>query len=238
MKISDMFYECAYKNNWKTTGDDVDYKFKETRNELIIFFSPSNSLVDWKRNFMFKKCPYKDMQIPYKVHRGFLKAWKEVADIIIKKVTEFEHGDPHDDLVNSRYKYNVITIVGYSHGAAIAQLCHEAVWYHRPDLRNTVNFVTYAFEPPRIFGHYNMPDNLKERWKNCILMRTNNDIVTHLPPKIFGYCDVNAICQLEGDTSLVKNKLPECFKSHYEVVVYDAVLKLEKQIYEQAESTK
>lgn len=232
MTISEMFYECAYKGNWETVGNDVDYKFKETRDELIIFFSPSNSLTDWKRNFMFKKRPYKSMSEPYKVHRGFLKAWKEVEDIIIKKVTEIENGDPHDDLANSRYKHRVITIVGYSHGGALAQFCHECVWFHRPDLRHSLNFVTYAIESPRIFGHYKMSDKLKERWMNCILIRTNNDIVTYMPPKLFGYCDVNAVCQIEGDTSLVKRRLPKCVKSHYEQVVYDALLKLEQRLYD------
>lgn len=28
------------------------------------------------------------MKVPYKVHRGFLAAWKEVEDIVIAKITE------------------------------------------------------------------------------------------------------------------------------------------------------
>lgn len=232
MTISELFYECAYALDWSTTGDDVNFKFYEKDDCLTIYFAPSNSLTDWKRNFMFKAQPYKDMAIPYKVHRGFLKAWKEVEDIIIKKITEIQDSDPHDDVGNSTYKYRDITIVGYSHGAALAQFCHECVWYHRLDLRKSPHFITYAFEAPRIFAHKTMPKELKERWSNCILFRTNNDIVTHMPPKLFGYCDVNAVCQIDGDISLVKNKLPKCFKSHYEVVVYDALLKLEHFLYD------
>lgn len=28
------------------------------------------------------------MKIPYRVHRGFLEAWKEVEDIVIDKILE------------------------------------------------------------------------------------------------------------------------------------------------------
>ena len=55
------------------------------------------------------------MEIPYYVHRGFLAAWKEVEDIIINKIS------------NPAYKQ--IVTVGYSHGGALAGLCHECVWY-------------------------------------------------------------------------------------------------------------
>ena len=53
------------------------------------------------------------MEVSYRVHRGFLAAWKEVEDIIIAKIK-----DP---------KWTKIVTVGYSHGGALAGFCHECV---------------------------------------------------------------------------------------------------------------
>lgn len=224
MKASELFRECAWSTKYEEAGESVNYMFDDRHDgSLIIYFEATNSRIDWLHNFMFKKRPYKDMSIPYKVHRGFLKCWKTVEDIVIEKITQKENGC---------FKYTDISIVGYSHGGALAQFCHECVWFHRPDLRNSLHLVTYAFESPRIFGARKVPDNLKERWTNCLLFRVNNDIVTHLPPKLFGFCDVNAICKLEGDVSIIKNHLPKCFKAHYPLVVYNALRKLEEKLYD------
>ena len=54
-------------------------------------------------------------------HRGFLNSWESVKEKLEKHILDNKIGK--------------ITVVGYSHGAAIAALCHEHVWYVRPDLR-------------------------------------------------------------------------------------------------------
>lgn len=216
-KLSELFYECAFVGNYQTTGNSVNYKFIEEDDSLYIYFEGSNSSTDWMRNFMFKKRPYKDMEIPYKVHRGFLTAWKEVEDIIINKICEDgEYG----------YKWKHITVVGYSHGGALAFFAHECVWYWRPDLR-LEGLETFAFEGPRVFGGFRIPKGLRERWELFTLIRTNNDLVTHVPPRLFKYCHAGEMLKVKGDTSLVDNKLPKCVKSHYPQVVYDALLKYE-----------
>jgi hypothetical protein len=224
--LSELFYECAFKGGYQQVGDSVNYKFIVKGKSLTIYFQGSNSITDWVRNFLFKKRPYKDMKIPYKVHRGFLAAWKEVEDIIIEKVTRKELDSPE-------YMYDDIIIVGYSHGGALAQLCHECVWYHRPDLR-LFNLRTYAFEAPRMFGHYRVSDKLQERWEECVIIRTNNDIVTHCPPRIFKYCHVGTVFTFKGDISKAPDKwyIPKCVKSHYPEVVYDAILNKEKTLYQ------
>lgn len=217
-KLSKLFHECAYEISYKEAGDDVDYAFVEEGSTLYIYFQGSNSITDWVRNFLFGKKPYKDMEIPYRVHRGFLAAWKEVEDIIINKICE-------DD--DNGFKWKHIVIVGYSHGGALAAFCHECVWFWRPDLRDG-GFEGYGFEAPRIYAGFKVKKALKERWANFTVIRTNNDIVTHCPPRLFAYTHVGNLLKVKGSTEFVKNWLPKCIKSHYPPVVYDALLKFEK----------
>ena len=132
-KLSKLFHECAYEIKYQQVGDSVNYAFKEGGSTLYIYFEGSNSITDWVRNFLFPAVPYKDMDIEYKVHRGFLAAWKEVEDIIIEKITEKEL--PEDSPEN-RYKWQHIIVVGYSHGGALAAFAHECIFYWRPDLRD------------------------------------------------------------------------------------------------------
>lgn len=155
------------------------------------------------------------MEIPYRVHCGFLAAWKEVEDIIIEKIINPE--------------YQNIVIVGYSHGGALAAFCHECVWFYRPDLREK-GLVTYAFEAPRIYAGFKVKKELQERWAHCYIIRNNNDIVTHCPPSIFCYCHVGNIIQIHGDLSQVKNRLPKCIKSHYPQSVYDGLKDIENNL--------
>lgn len=132
MKLSDLFHRCAYDVHYEQVGDSVNYAFEEEGSTLYIYFEGSNSTTDWIRNFLFGKQPYHDMEIPYRVHRGFLTAWKEVEDLIIEKITQKE-----TKLVLNRktkkydktetYKYKHIIVVGYSHGGALAAFCHECV---------------------------------------------------------------------------------------------------------------
>lgn len=61
-------------------------------------------------------------------------------------------------------------------------------------------------------------------------MRDGSDIVTHCPPKIFGYCHVGNIIKIKGDSSLVnKWYMPKCIKYHFPQVVYDGLLKDENK---------
>ena len=216
-KLSTLFHACAYDIQYKQAGDSVNYAFAEDGSTLFIYFQGSNSISDWWRNFMFPKKPYKDMEIEYRVHRGFLAAWKEVEDIIIGKIREF-------DYKKGEYKWQEIYIIGYSHGAALAGLCHECVWFYRKDLRRS-RLHGYGFEAPRFYGGFAVKEVLEQRWESFTVIRCNNDIVTHCPPTIFRFCHVGKMLKIKGDISLVENKQPKCVKSHYPQVVYDALLK-------------
>lgn len=218
MKKSELFFKCAYTIPYKQVGDSVNYAFEEQDDILYIYFEGSNSITDWVRNFLFPAKPYKDMEISYRVHRGFLAAWKEVEDIIIAKITE---------KVQDQYKWKKIIVIGYSHGGALAGLCHECVWFWRPDLRKD-GLEGYGFEAPRFYAGFKVKKALQERWKTFKVIRNNIDIVTHCPPALLCFCHVGEIYKVYGDRKLVENKMPCFVKDHFPQCVYDGLKKDEE----------
>lgn len=183
-----LFRKVLYAK-YETIGDDVDYCFQEEGKTLYILFQWSASKSDWINNFAFKCKPYKDMEIPYKVHGGFLKCWKAVEDIVIEKITEID--------TDGQYKYNTIYCAGYSHGGALTMLCHECVWFHRPDIRKSCYSV--SFDGPRVYGGYKVKPELRERWVHFFEVRNDSDIVTHVPFWIMGFTHVGNILHIGRD---------------------------------------
>ena len=200
MTLQKLFQMCAYEIDYDTIGDSVNYKFiEEDEGEtLYIYFQGSNSISDWVENFLFTKKLYKE----FKVHRGFYRAYSQVRDLMLNMVY------CHD--------YKKIIVVGYSHGGALAQLAHEDVVYHFPNLE----VKTYAFEAPRCLK---VNKRYRERWKNLTMIKNGNDIVTHMPPKIFGYTDLGTTIKIKGDTSLVNKRIPKCVKYHFPQVVLNGI---------------
>lgn len=184
--LTELFQICNLDKDYITVSDgahEVDYKFLEEDDTLYIFFEPSDGKIDWRVNFAYWRKPYKDMEAPYRVHGGFLDSWKLIDDFIVDKVKDS--------------KWRHIVVVGYSHGAALAALCHEAVWYHRPDLREE-GLVGYGFDGPRIYAGFVIKPALKERWRTFTMFRNWNDIVTHAPPMIFGFRHVGTVTKIRG----------------------------------------
>ena len=221
MHISELFY-LTCSTDYTTTEGGVDYAFQEDGDTLYIFFQGSSQKVDWKNNFDFPKKPYIDMDTPYRVHRGFLKCWKEIEDIVISKIKTVNKNE---------FKYKKIIVSGYSHGGALAQFCHECVWYHRPDIRE--NCWSYGFEAPRIYGGFRVKKELRERWAHFILIRNHKDIVTHVPPRFLGFCDLGTVLHIgryqhySGRTDCAG---PECIRSHYPDPVRDSLKEVDFEV--------
>lgn len=75
-----------------------------------------------------------------------------------------------------------IVIAGYSHGAALALLCHEYCMYNRRDIKTAVS--GYGFGCPRVvFGI--LKKSVRERFEGFFVIRNKGDLVTHLPPVFF-----------------------------------------------------
>lgn len=137
---------------------------KKIGDEVVIAFLGSNSKIDWRNNFTFYKKPYKDMEVPFFCHSGFLKCWKLVRDEIEEKVLA----------LNPRH----ITVTGHSYGGAMATFCIEDMWFLFPELRSKMQCVTFG--APRVLGLWNYK-KIKERWESQRLFTNGSDIVTCVP---------------------------------------------------------
>ena len=137
---------------------------------ITVAFEKSNGKIDWRNNFAFSARPYRDMQEVWLCHRGFMKVFRALLPYL--------EGIFLDEGVKS------FRLVGYSHGAALALLAQEYILYPRPELQGSV--VGYGFGCPRVIaGH--IPPALEKRLEDFTVIRNIDDIVTHLPPRLFGY---------------------------------------------------
>ena len=63
----------------KQQGKDTQYCIVETEDETVILFLGSNSKRDWLTNdFPKKPKNITRMEVPFTVHRGYLKEWKMI----------------------------------------------------------------------------------------------------------------------------------------------------------------
>ena len=193
-----LFNRCL-NAKYKHVENDGDYALEREGDSLYILFECSNGKVDWKNNFDFPTKPYKVMEITWSCHRGFLKVWKSIEPYIANAII-----DP---------TVKKITIVGYSHGAAIASLCHEYVWYNRPDLREG-NLEGFGFGCPKVYWGF-MKKALKERWEHFHPIKNCSDIVTTVPPVIFGFIHVNKVYKLKNKTLKNRHGNIKSVDSHY-----------------------
>lgn len=180
MKLSEMFKRCL-EIPYNHIENSADYAVERIGNTLYIYLECSNGEIDWLNNFDFPAKPYERMQEGqiWFAHRGFMRVFKSVEEHIAEHVAD--------------KTLEQIVTVGYSHGGALAVLCHEYVWYNRPDLRNSIE--GYAFGAPRVIWGARLHSLLK-RWDRFLLVRNINDIVTHLPPKILGYTHVGRMLEI------------------------------------------
>ena len=165
------------KAKYTHLDNDASYCFEQKGDTLHIYFEWSNSKEDWRNNFDFPAKPYRDMKDKWYCHRGFLRVWKTI--------------EPHlKDYIMSA-DINTILIAGYSHGGAIAQLCYEYCKFNRPDC----DIYGYGFGAPRVlWGSVN--ERVKSRFEGFVVIRNKNDIVTHLPPLVFGFRNVGSMLKI------------------------------------------
>lgn len=177
--LYELFSECVHIP-YAVAGCCANYAVRRGGDVLYIFFEKSDGASDWKSNLDFPAKAYKRMdKTAWFAHRGFLAVWKEIEPTLAPHIADAS--------------IRKIVIVGYSHGAAVAVLCHEYVWYNRPDLRETVE--GYGFGCPRVFWGIQTAD-LRQRWKHFTVIRNIDDLVTHLPPRVFGYSHVGKLLKI------------------------------------------
>ncbi len=173
-----LFKNCL-EAPYTTYEDCADIAIIKSKTTLEIYFEASADNCDWKNNLDFpavEKCH--DGDCIY-AHRGFVRVFKAVEEHIREKI------------MNKGIK-NII-ICGYSHGAALAVLCHEYVWQNRPDIQQ--NIIGFGFGCPRVMWG-KMPEDIKKRWENFTVVRNLDDIITHLPPSALGYRHVGKMLEI------------------------------------------
>ena len=170
-----------------------DYAIKREGDLLKIFFEWSDGKEDWRNNFDFPAKPYKGMEHLWFCHRGFLKVWKSIEPYLVDSI-----GDPN---------IRKIEIVGYSHGAAIALLCYEYCIFHRPDA--VIEGV--GFGCPRVFWGI-VPKAVKDRFLGFRVVRNGNDIVTHVPPVLFGFRHISEVVEIGKSKGIVKDHYPDEYR--------------------------
>lgn len=143
----------------------ASYAYEQNGNTLLILFEWSNGATDWKNNFDFPAKAYRNMPDRWYAHRGFVKVWKVIEDKLAPVISD--------------RRIKKIVIAGYSHGAALALLCHEYCMFNRPDI--TSDICGYGFGCPKVvFGF--LKKSVKERFRGFYVIRNKKDIVTHVPP--------------------------------------------------------
>lgn len=177
------------KDKYVHIDNDASFYFERKCDTLYIYFEKSNGAIDWLNNFKFSarsvismKKPYKDMCDKWKAHRGFLGVWKEIEPYLQPYICDLT--------------VNKIVIGGYSHGAAVALLCHEYCKYNRPDISD--NIEGYGFGAPRVVWGF-VGKSVKKRFEGFTVIRNGKDIVTHAPPAIFGYHHVGNMIEIGQD---------------------------------------
>lgn len=179
MKLYEIFENCL-NADYITLENCADVAMIRNGLFLQIYFEASMSDVDWQNNLDFPAvCHARQNDLTWCAHRGFVRVWK-TAEQYVK------------DAINDRSTQKIL-IAGYSHGAALALLCHEYVWFNRPDLRDRLT--GYGFGCPRVVWGIPSPA-LKSRWQRFTVVRNIDDIVTHLPPKILGYTHVGKMLEI------------------------------------------
>ena len=194
MKLSYQFETCL-NAKYTHVENAGDFAIRRNKGTLFIYLECSDGKTDWKNNLDFPAKPYRRMgKTVWFAHRGFMKVWKSIEPYVTDAIM--------DETVKK------IVTVGYSHGAALAVMCHEYAWYNRPDIRD--NVIGYGFGCPRVFWGIKTK-KLKERWKQFTVIRNINDVVTHVPPAIFGFSHVGTKLKIgeRGKYSKIDAHRPE-----------------------------
>ena len=191
MKLSALFEKCLHAP-YIHVGEGADYYVERVGSTLYIYLEASNGGEDWKNNLDFPKRPYcREEECPFRAHRGFLRVWESLSPVVASMIVDTS--------------VKKVVNVGFSHGAALAVLCHEYVWGRRSDLRSVIE--GYGFGCPRVVWGAHPA----ERWERFTVVRNIDDLITHLPPAILGFRHVGQMLTIgeRGRYSRIDAHRPE-----------------------------
>jgi triacylglycerol lipase len=154
---------------------------------IISFTGTEGKIADWVTDLKVFKETWTEANPLGQVHNGFYQA---LSSVWKKLLTE---------LNSLRTNNQSIWITGHSLGGALATLAAATLHLQSP----TFNIGgVYTFGCPRVANHKfskNYNQKLKDITFRCV---NNNDVVTRVPPQIFGYSHVGKILYFDADGKL------------------------------------
>lgn len=164
---------------------NYEMHYEDKRNVIQINFQATTGNMDWIANFLFIKKYYDSFEwegkkITLKVHNGWAAMYKAMKNQIRDRVSVLMHVYPTAE----------IEIVGWSLGSGMAQLCAQDIFYN---FGRKVFLYTYGSVNPwktNIFNRRKIKKYLRECCYECYNFTNVNDIVTYLPPRLFGFIKI------------------------------------------------
>jgi hypothetical protein len=175
--MRELFISCL-NVEYRHVENGGSFAYVRDGDVLYLFFEKSNGEEDWYNNLSYHAVSVGREGDGWFCHEGFLRVWQSILPYLAGQIQSMS--------------VRRIVSVGYSHGAALALLCHEYIWYARPDLDG--NFEGYGFGCPRVI--YGRVAGEGERWHDFFVVRNIDDSITHLPPRIFGYRHVGNLIEI------------------------------------------
>ena len=187
-------FESCLVADYREVEDAGSFAVVRDGELLYLFFEKSNGGEDWINNLSYRAIDC-ECEGDFFCHRGFLQVWRSIL--------------PHIERQIQSPSVRRIISVGYSHGAALALLCHSYIYSMRSDIREDCE--GFGFGCPRVIR--GRVSDEAERWSRFYRVSVAGDIVTGLPPRIFGYRHVgNAITVGErGKYSKIDAHRPEIY---------------------------
>lgn len=182
------------------TPESGEYSIQVEGDTLYLLFQWSNGAEDWRNNFDFPVRPYKRMGDKWLCHRGFARVWKAMRDEIAAEAKMTLSISPEIER---------IVCVGYSHGGALAVFATEDMAYRYGERYEVKG---YGFGAPRVMWGI-VPKSVKQRLQGFTVVRNIPDMVTHVPPAVFGFRHIGRVQKVGklGKYTEIGAHYPECY---------------------------
>lgn len=189
-RLIDLYITCRFDKNGKKVNEKFEeelsalnytsikyysrdnaefFCFEDDKNKYFVFMG-SNEFKDWLYNFFFfkREIPYKESGTnpKIKVHSGFFEMYLKLRE---------------DALYEAYLTSKPIIVIGHSLGSVIAT-------FAALDFQYNVQVMPMAFitGTPRV-GNYYFKKSYNKRVPTTVRITKGNDIVSHLPPRLFGF---------------------------------------------------
>ena len=144
--------------------------FNPSLNAIVIAFRGSENIQNWITNLDFIRTDY-DQCYGCSVHKGFLKAYRDISSTVELMYINFKAQFPDARLI----------VTGHSLGGALAILCAIRFKESAVDVD-----LVYTFGQPRV-GNKAFADYYTASLPNTFRLINYADTVVHSPPKAFGF---------------------------------------------------